>query len=121
MKNGGLQGADRYGPNVVRSVEALLRELKATARRGYGLALSEAEFGVTAVAAAIRVSETSAVLGTVSIAGPSARMTEKRAEELSPLVQKTARELAHLWPLRVRSGAEPLREAKRGSRSAVAV
>ena len=47
MENGGLQGADRYGPNVVRSEEALLRELKATVRRGYGLALGEAEFGVT--------------------------------------------------------------------------
>jgi len=121
MENGGLQGADRYGPNVVRSEEALLRELKATVRRGYGLALGEAEFGVTAVAAAIRVSETSAVLGTVSIAGPSARVTEKRAAELSPLVQRTARDLAHLWPLRVGSGTGPVRDARRASRSAVTV
>lgn len=122
MKNGGLKDADRYGPNVVRSVEALLRELKATARRGYGLALSEAEFGVTAVAAAIRVSEDGPVLGTVSIAGPGARMTEKKAEELAPLVLETARELANLWPLRVGAGnALPLPARKRGSRSAVAV
>ena len=121
MENGGLQGADRYGPNVVRSEEALLRELKATVRRGYGLALGEAEFGVTAVAAAIRVSETSAVLGTVSIAGPSARVTEKRAAEMSPLVQRTARDLAHLWPLRVGSGTGPVRDTKRASRSAVTV
>src|SRR5215472_9773731 len=64
MKNGGLKDADRYGPNVVRSVEALLREIKATARRGYGLALSEAEFGVTAVAAAIRGREGGSTLGT---------------------------------------------------------
>src|SRR5215469_12229848 len=49
MKNGGLKDADRYGPNVVRTIEALLREIKATARRGYGVAFSEAEFGVTAV------------------------------------------------------------------------
>src|SRR5438874_4844221 len=27
MKNGGMKDADKYGPNVVRSVEALLREL----------------------------------------------------------------------------------------------
>ena len=121
MENGGLQGADRYGPNVVRSEEALLRELKATVRRGYGLALGEAEFGVTAVAAAIRVNETSAVLGTVSIAGPSARVTEKRAAELSPLVRRTARNLAHLWPLRVGSGTDQVRDARRPSRSAVTV
>ena len=99
-KNGGLQGLDRYGPNVVRTAEALLRELKTAARRGYGMALGEAEFGVTAIAAAIRTGDDSPVLGTVSIAGPSARMTEKRAQELAPSVLRTARQLASLWPLR---------------------
>lgn len=101
MKNGGLNDAERYGPNVVRSLEALLREIKATARRGYGLAFSEAEFGVTAVAAAIRAGERDPGLGTVSIAGPSARVTEKRAHELAPLVLRTAAELSNLWPLRL--------------------
>ncbi|HET6958463.1 MAG TPA: IclR family transcriptional regulator C-terminal domain-containing protein, partial [Vicinamibacterales bacterium] len=104
MKNGGLRDADRYGPNVVRSIEALLREIKATARRGYGLALSEAEFGVTAVAAAIRAGNGSPALGTVSIAGPGARVTEKRAHELAPLVLQTARELSNLWPSRAGTG-----------------
>ena len=100
-KNGGIRNADRYGPNVVRSIEALLREIKATARRGYGLAFSEAEFGVTAIAAAIRIDDDGPALGTVSIAGPSARITEKRGHELAPLVLQTARELSNLWPLRV--------------------
>ena len=106
MKNGGVRNADRYGPNVVRSIEALLRELKTTARRGYGLAFSEAEFGVTAVAAAIRADEGGPALGTVSIAGPSARITEKRAHELAPLVLQTAHELANLWPLRLGAGGK---------------
>jgi len=104
MKNGGFKDADRYGPNVVRSVEALLREVKATGRRGYGMAFSEAEFGVTAVAAAIRVGEEGVALGTVSIAGPSARITEKRAHELAPLVLRSAAELSNLWPLRASAG-----------------
>src|SRR6185437_15940940 len=103
-KNGGLAHADRYGPGVVRSVEALLREVKATARRGYGLAFSEAEFGVTAVAVAIRGHDGQAV-GTVSIAGPGARIPERRAHELAPLVQRTAAELSRLWPLRVGANA----------------
>lgn len=105
MKNGGLKDADRYGPNVVRSIEALLREIKATSRRGYGLASSEAEFGVTAVAAAIR-DDGGPALGTVSIAGPSARVTEKRAHELAPLVIGSAEQLANMWPLRARGGRE---------------
>jgi len=105
MKNGGLKDADRYGPNVVRSQDALLREVKATARRGYGVALSEAEFGVTAVAAAIRAGNERPALGTVSIAGPSARITEKRAQELAPLVLRCASSLSNLWPLRVGSAS----------------
>ena len=121
MKNGGLAKADRYGPNVVRTVEALLRELKATARRGYGVAQSEAEFGVTAVAAAIRASESSPVLGTVSIAGPGARIGDKRIQELGPMVLETARQLAALWPLRVGAGAgRAVAARKGGTRSAVA-
>jgi DNA-binding IclR family transcriptional regulator len=118
MKNGGLKDADRYGPNVVRTVEALLRELKATARRGYGLALSEAEFGVTAVAAAIRAAESGAALGTVSIAGPSARVTEKRAHDLAPLVLRSAAELSDLWPARARAGGNAGHSLGRAARRA---
>ena len=121
MKSGGLRNADRYGPNAVRTVDALLRELKATARRGYGLASSEAEFGVTAVAAAIRADENAPVLGTVSIAGPSARITEQRTQELAPLVLEKARALANLWPLRVGTVKRPPTIEKRGSRSPMTV
>jgi IclR family acetate operon transcriptional repressor len=122
MKNGGLKNADRYGPNVVRSLDALLRDVKATARRGYGLAFSEAEFGVTAVAVAIRGYDGRAV-GTVSIAGPGARIPERRAHELAPLVQRTAAELSSLWPLRVGANAtapSPALSARPGRRRAVA-
>jgi DNA-binding IclR family transcriptional regulator len=118
-KNGGLQNADRYGPNVVRTVETLVRELKATARRGYGTAFSEAEFGVTAVASAIRHGEEGPALGTVSIAGPSARVTEKRAQDLAPLLLPAARQLASLWPLRV-GVAGSSRQARRRHAAAVA-
>jgi IclR family transcriptional regulator, acetate operon repressor len=121
MKNGGLKDAERYGPNVVRSVEALLREIKATARRGYGIALSEAEFGVTAVAAAIRSGDESAAVGTVSIAGPTARITERRAQELAPLVLRTASELSNLWPLRVGSAGNHVPQERPRARRAVAV
>src|SRR5688572_6791727 len=103
-KNGGFKGADRFGPNVIRSPDVLVRELKATARRGYGLAFNEAEFGVTAVAAVVRSGPDGAVLGTVSIAGPSARVTEKRVHELAPRVLESAEALSDLWPLRARAG-----------------
>jgi DNA-binding IclR family transcriptional regulator len=104
MRNGGFDEADRYGPNAVRSIAALLREIKATSRRGYGRALNEAEPGVTALAAAIRSGEGGVTLGTVSVAGPSVRMTDRRIQDLAPLVVQCAAELSALWPLRPRSG-----------------
>lgn len=107
----GFHDADKYGPNAVRSVDALIRELKATTRRGFGVAVNEAEPGVTAVAAAIRPEGGGATLGTVSVAGPSVRMTESRIRELAPLVVQSASELASLWPLRLRSGrAVPVKD-----------
>lgn len=99
----GFGDADRYGPNAVRSVDALGRELKATSKRGYGTAVNEAEPGVTAIAAAIRTNRSTPTLGTVSIAGPSVRMTDKRIAELAPWVISAAVELASLWPLRPRT------------------
>ena len=101
-KQGGFSNADRYGPNVIRSVDALLKELRATSRRGYGLAINEAEPGVTAIAAAIRSRGRAATVGAVSVAGPSARMTESRVRELAPLVTQCAAELSTLWPARPR-------------------
>jgi IclR family acetate operon transcriptional repressor len=104
VKSGSFKDANKYGPNVLRSIEALLREVKKTAQRGYGIASSEAEPGVTAIAAAICSVVDGAALGTVSVAGPSVRMTEARIQELAPLVRQCASELANLWPLRGSSG-----------------
>jgi len=98
--HGGFVRAESYGPNVIRSIETLLKELRSTARRGYGLAVNEAEPGVTAVAAAVRSGTDGAAVGTVSIAGPSARMTDGRVRELAPLVMRCATELSSLWPVR---------------------
>jgi len=99
----GFGDVEKYGPNVIRSLDALLQELEATKRRGYGLAVNEGEPGVSAIAAAIRPAGGGAALGVVSIAGPSARMTEDRVGEMALLVLQTATELASFWPLRIRS------------------
>ncbi len=105
VKSGAFDDADRYGPNVLRSTKALLREVEATAKRGYGIARNEAEPGVTALAAAIRARDGSPALGTVSVAGPSVRMTDSRVRELALLVMQSAADLSSLWPLRPRNGA----------------
>jgi IclR family acetate operon transcriptional repressor len=105
VKSGAFDDADKYGPNVVRSTKALMREVEATAKRGYGIARNEAEPGVTALAAAIRARDDGVALGTVSVAGPSVRMTDARVRELALLVVQGAADLSSLWPLRPRNGA----------------
>jgi IclR family transcriptional regulator, acetate operon repressor len=100
LTNGGFEGASRYGPNVIRSIDALVKELEATAQRGYGVAFNEAEPGVTALAASIRAGDDGSVAGTVSVAGPSVRMTDQHVRDLAPAVLGVASELSALWPLR---------------------
>jgi IclR family acetate operon transcriptional repressor len=94
-----------------------LKELRTTARRGYGLAINEAEPGVTAIAAAIRSGMNGATVGTVSIAGPTVRMTESRVRELAPLVTQCATELSGLWPVRPKAGMLARSVLRRGQRT----
>jgi IclR family transcriptional regulator, acetate operon repressor len=100
LKNQGFEKADLYGPNVIRSVDALIRELEATSQRGYGIAVNEAEPGVTALAYTVRSGREGPVVGTVSVAGPSLRMTDQRIRDLAPVLLATACDLSGIWPLR---------------------
>ena len=36
MRQSGFDHADRHGPNVIRSIDGLMKELRATTKRGYG-------------------------------------------------------------------------------------
>lgn len=97
----GFGSPDQFGPRCVRSVEALMTELEVTRERGWGLAVEEAELGVTAIAGAIRLQGAKApVVATVSIAGPLLRFPRSRLEELAGILQATAEKLGRLWPLR---------------------
>ncbi len=96
---GGLGAAGaRLGPRALATVSALLKELAATRARGYGLAVEEAEPGVTAIAVAIRSRRTGAVIGTMSIAGPLLRVTPARYEAFHLLLARAAEQLGTIWP-----------------------
>lgn len=90
------------GPKAIHSVEELLADLRKTRGRGYGAVSEEAEPGVAAVAAVIRdgADEVAPAVGTVSIAGPSVRMTAARIAEMVPALRAAADELSALWPVR---------------------
>lgn len=83
-----------HGPNVIQTVEALQAELAITKERGYGLALEEADPGIVAIAVAIpsnKVADTA--IATLSIAGPSSRLSKEKLVGLLPQLQGAAEQL----------------------------
>lgn len=100
----GFDTSPGFGARAVKTVDELRRHLDETRKRGYAIAIEEGETGTVAIAAAFRAYEgdDAPAAGTVSIAGPQVRLTEARIAELAPLLDRTARELTRLWPLRRR-------------------
>lgn len=94
---------DDYGPNVPRTVNRVMEDLESVREKNIASVTSEAERGVSAMASVVRSGEEGAVVGTVSIAGPSVRLTEEKIAELSPVLAAAATDLSKLWPLRRRA------------------
>ncbi|MDE3761458.1 IclR family transcriptional regulator [Sinorhizobium meliloti] len=87
----------------VVSVEPLMEEMKRSQQRGWAISNEEAEPGVVAIAAPIKLASGKTV-GTVSVAGPSTRLTSERHEEIAASVMSAAGKLGELWPLRQQAG-----------------
>src|SRR5215831_14547969 len=100
----GFETPEGFGKRALKSVNELRRHLDETRRRGYALAIEEGEPGTVAIAAAFRTHDapTAPAAGTVSIAGPLARLSKVRIVELVPLLKETAGEITRLWSLRLR-------------------
>lgn len=97
----GLGRTDLGGPRVITSKQTFSAALDETEERGWATAIEEAEPGVAAVAAVIRVG--GQVVGTVSIAGPIHRFSPLVLPQLAEQVKATAEELSQLWPYRIAS------------------
>ncbi|WP_210200204.1 IclR family transcriptional regulator [Mesorhizobium carmichaelinearum] len=96
-----LNGSGTGGKQSISPVEEFMEELKLTRTRGWAISNEEAEPGVVAIAAPIILGDGKTV-GTVSVAGPSSRLTTERHEEIASAVVSTAGKLGELWPLRER-------------------
>ena len=90
----GFRPAEAQGPNAPRTIEAILARLAAARRRGYAWVVESSAPGMSAMAAAVRHPVTGGVVGVVSVAGPSVRLTEARMHALGPLVLAAAAELS---------------------------
>jgi DNA-binding IclR family transcriptional regulator len=99
----GIGTPERFGPKARTTIESIIEELGRTRARGWALTLEEAEAGVVAIAAAIHdPDDPDQVVGTVSVAGPVARITPDRYDGIAQAVMVTASQLSPVWPLRER-------------------
>lgn len=90
----GFGKLDEHGPKAPRTISALVEALGRARAQGYAHVDRAAEAGTAALAAAIRQPRTGVAIGTVSIAGPSSRLTPDHAARLAPLLLAAARELS---------------------------
>ena len=89
----GLGQRSDYGPNAPATLKALLDCVHSTRKRGYSLTLETFTAGLNAMGTAVRLKDQPA-MGVISIAGPSARFTEKRMRELASEMLAVAAQLA---------------------------
>lgn len=107
----GFKARRPLGSRAVTEVDDFRRHLAETRALGYAKAVDEAEAGTAALAVPFFSGEApgAPVAGTISIAGPLLRISPERYEDLSRELKTAAREIAVLWPLRIRQrGAGPV-------------
>ncbi|HET7387993.1 MAG TPA: IclR family transcriptional regulator [Nocardioidaceae bacterium] len=82
-----------YTERTITSRAALRKELAAVRERGYAVAVDELEVGLTALSAPVRNAHGD-VIASISVSGPSFRVTGARVEELVPFVVEAADEVS---------------------------
>jgi DNA-binding IclR family transcriptional regulator len=90
----GFGDAAVQGPAAPRTIQAVQERLRLARERGYAWVVDSSAPGTAAMATAIRHPATRGVVGTVSVAGPSVRLTEARMHALAPTMLAAAAELA---------------------------
>jgi DNA-binding IclR family transcriptional regulator len=82
-----------YTTGTITTRAALRRELAAVRERGYAVAVDELEAGLAAVAAPIRNAHAD-VIASMSVSGPSFRLTETKIAEVVPMLCDAAGEVS---------------------------
>lgn len=81
------------GPEAPKTIEALLSQVRQARAQNFATVTEAYELGTSAIATAIRRGGSGAPVGTVSVAGPTIRMTQTRMAEISPWLLSSAQEL----------------------------
>ncbi len=96
-----IEDAKEYGgPNAVTSIKGLLTDLGKIRRAGYAIIAEEAEVGVCAASVGVYdTADTGQLLGTLSLAGPSARLNKKAIKDKIATMKVTAGKVQEAWNL----------------------
>jgi IclR family transcriptional regulator, acetate operon repressor len=87
---------ERFTPATVTEPDTLQRELERARARGFATTSGEIEEGLNAVAAPVRAPD-GEVVASISVSGPSYRLTTERLDELAPRVVAAADDVS--WRL----------------------
>jgi DNA-binding IclR family transcriptional regulator len=84
----------RFTPMTITRKAQLREELEVVRRQGYSVAVDELEIGLTAVAAPIRNAHGD-VVASISVSGPTFRLTADRMDDVIPLCVEAGAEISH--------------------------
>jgi DNA-binding IclR family transcriptional regulator len=85
---------DGYGPKAPKTIRELTEQVEVARRLGYARIFDTYEAGTSAIAAPICRPETRQAIGTLSVAGPSVRMTGEAMDRIAPDLLACAAEIA---------------------------
>jgi DNA-binding IclR family transcriptional regulator len=83
-----------YTPDTVTTKARLRRDLAMVREQGYAVAVDELEIGLTAVAAPIRNAHGD-IVASISVLGPTFRLSEERMEKVVPQCVEAGMEISH--------------------------
>lgn len=92
----GIANREDFGPNAPRSNAELLERLRLAREAGYAWVVESSALGTSALAAVIRHPRDDHVVGVLSVAGPSARLSQTRLHELAAGLLAAAEELSQV-------------------------
>jgi DNA-binding IclR family transcriptional regulator len=83
-----------YTDSTITTRERLRKELAKVREQGYAVAIDELEVGLAAIAAPIHNAHGD-VIASMSVSGPTFRLTEERIDEIIPPLVEAAAEVSH--------------------------
>jgi DNA-binding IclR family transcriptional regulator len=95
------------GPNAIRTVASLRREMRKAREMGFAFNDQESELGLSAIAMLVGDrSKANHVVGAVSIAGPSFRLSREKLVSFAEPLRQVILQIEQIWPVHAHANSE---------------